>query len=85
MLIAPPKTYANISTNMTGWIVTSDSVSGSRRIRAMLRLVSTQTSLRNWVNTFCPVARSAGDSVAVVIPLPPVLVRSLRGLRPRDR
>ena len=29
---------------MTGMIVTSASVSGSRRIRAMLRLVSTHTS-----------------------------------------
>jgi len=29
---------------MTGWMVTSASVSGSRLIRAMLRLVSTQTS-----------------------------------------
>ncbi len=30
---------------MTGWKVTSASVSGSRLIRAMLRLVSTQTSV----------------------------------------
>ena len=39
---------------MTGWIVTSDSVSGSRLIRASDRLVSTQTSPTNWVNGLRP-------------------------------
>ncbi len=51
---------------MTGWIVTSDSVSGSRLIRAIDRLVSTQTSPRNWVNAPRCAVRSAAVSVLVV-------------------
>ena len=36
-LIEPPKTYANSSTNITGWIVTSSSISGIRRMCSRLR------------------------------------------------
>ena len=43
--MAPPNTYANIKMKMTGMMVTSASVSGSRLIRAILRLVSTRTSV----------------------------------------
>ena len=44
-LIAPPKTKPNSTTNMIGWIVTSSSFSGTRRIWVRLRRMIVNESL----------------------------------------
>jgi hypothetical protein len=69
---------------MTGMIVTSASVSGSRLILAMLRLVSTRTSvakcdteLRSYVTS-----RSETSSAVIAVMLPPSLPRRRWCLRP---
>jgi hypothetical protein len=54
--MAPPKTYRNISMNVTGWMVDSSSTSGRRTLPSRLRRVMTPV---------CATARPRRRGVAV--------------------
>ncbi len=60
MAIEPPNTKANSSTNMTGWMVTSSSISGIRLMWIRLRFVITS----DWRSR--PVSRISGRAIRLV-------------------